>query len=127
MAAALLEMGCYEVSLGETIGAGTLNSIAAMLEAVLRVVPAARLAGHYHDTRHRALDNIRVSLGMGLRVFDAAVGGLGGCPFAPGAKGNVATGTVAAMLANDGYDTGIDAAKLERADAFAASLRREKT
>ncbi len=125
VAAALLDMGCYGVSLGDTIGSGTPDTVAAMLDAVLRVVPAARLAGHYHDTRQRALDNIRVSLEKGLRVFDAAVGGLGGCPFAPGAKGNVATGAVMALLTKEGYETGIDPGKLDRAAAFAVSLRRE--
>ncbi len=122
----VLELGCYEVSLGETIGAGTPDSVAAMLDAVLRIAPAARLAGHFHDTRHRALDNIRVSLEMGLRVFDAAVGGLGGCPYAPGAKGNVATAAVAAMLAKDGYEAGVDADRLDAAAAFAADLRKEQ-
>ena len=124
---ALLEMGCYEVSLGETIGAGTPDTVAAMLDAVLDVAPAGQLAGHFHDTRHRALDNIRVSLERGLRTFDAAVAGLGGCPYAPGAKGNVATGAVVAMLTKDGYETGVDPDKLDTAAAFAADLRRERS
>ena len=122
---ALHGMGCYEISLGDTIGAGTPETVAAMLDAALQVAPPSRLAGHYHDTRQRALDNIRVSLDKGLRVFDTAVGGLGGCPYAPGAKGNVATGAVVALLDEAGYETGIDAAELEKAAAFAASLREE--
>ncbi|MEM9637693.1 MAG: hydroxymethylglutaryl-CoA lyase, partial [Pseudomonadota bacterium] len=77
----LFAMGCYEISLGDTIGAGRPDSIARMLLAVRDVVPAGRLAGHYHDTQGRAMENIDTSLSLGLRVFDAAVGGLGGCPY----------------------------------------------
>ena len=99
----LFSMGCYEVSLGDTIGAGTPDTIARMLLAVRDVVPAGRLAGHYHDTNGRAIDNIDASLSLGVRVFDAAVGGLGGCPYAPGAAGNVATEKVNAHLAALGY------------------------
>ena len=79
----LRDAGCYEVSLGETIGHGTPESIDAMLNAVLQEMPADRLAGHYHDTKGRALDNIAVSLERGLRTFDSSAGGLGGCPYAP--------------------------------------------
>ncbi|MGB8622587.1 MAG: hydroxymethylglutaryl-CoA lyase, partial [Paracoccaceae bacterium] len=78
----LAKIGCYEISLGDTIGKGTPESITAMLRAVLDVAPAGKLAGHYHDTGGRALDNIEASMALGLRVFDAAVGGLGGCPYA---------------------------------------------
>ena len=119
----LLRMGCYEVSLGDTIGSGTPERIAAMLDAVLAVAPAERLAGHYHDTRNRALENIAVSLEKGLRTFDAAVGGLGGCPYAPGAKGNVDTRSVASLLADRGFETGLDRERLDRAAAFAQALR----
>ena len=123
VAAALRDMGCYEISLGDTIGHGTPHTIRAMLEAVLPEVPAAQLAGHYHDTRGRALENIEQSLALGLRVFDAAVGGLGGCPYAPGAAGNVATEAVAARLAQLGFTTGLDPALLDQAAAMARSLR----
>ncbi|QDL91326.1 hydroxymethylglutaryl-CoA lyase [Paroceanicella profunda] len=126
VARALADMGCYEVSLGDTIGHGTPESIGAMLDAVLAVLPAERLAGHYHDTKGRALDNIRVSLERGLRVFDAAVGGLGGCPYAPGARGNVATEAVQGLMESLGFDTGLDVEGLERAAAFARSLRSEE-
>ncbi|MER9566925.1 hydroxymethylglutaryl-CoA lyase [Mesorhizobium sp. M0571] len=126
VAAELLAMGCYEISLGDTIGQGTPATIAAMLDAVLQQVPAGRLAGHYHDTGGRALDNILVSLEKGLCTFDAAVGGLGGCPFAPGAKGNVDTLAVAAMLADRGYETGLHIERLEEAARFAGSLREER-
>jgi hydroxymethylglutaryl-CoA lyase len=123
VAAALLAMGCYEISLGDTIGQGRPESIDAMLAAVLDAVPAGQLAGHYHDTAGRALDNIEVSLARGLRVFDAAVGGLGGCPYAPGAAGNVATEAVHARLTELGYQTGLEAAVLDRAAAMARAMR----
>lgn len=123
VAAALRDLGCYEVSLGDTIGQARPESITAMLRAVLQELPPERLAGHYHDTAGRALANIEASLALGLRVFDAAVGGLGGCPYAPGAAGNVATEAVAARLAELGYETGLDAGVLAEAAAFAQCLR----
>ncbi|MBB5516764.1 hydroxymethylglutaryl-CoA lyase [Rubricella aquisinus] len=123
VARALVKAGCYEISLGDTIGAATPETTNAMLHAVQEVVPAAQLAGHFHDTRGRALDNIAVCLEHGLRTFDAAVGGLGGCPYAPGAKGNVATEAVLALMTEKGFTTGIDPAKLDAAAAFARSLR----
>ena len=119
----LFSMGCYEVSLGDTIGAGTPDTIARMLLAVRDVVPVGRLAGHYHDTNGRAMDNIDASLSMGVRVFDAAVGGLGGCPYAPGAAGNVATEKVNAHLMALGYDTGLDQAVIEQAAEMARRMR----
>lgn len=112
VAKALSELGCYEISLGDTIGVGTPASVREMLDAVLRALPAARLAGHYHDTYGMAIANIRASLDAGLRVFDASVAGLGGCPYAKGASGNVATEDVAYLLAGEGYHTGIDLTKL---------------
>jgi hydroxymethylglutaryl-CoA lyase len=123
VAAALDRMGCYEVSLGDTIGKGTPETVGRMLEAVLAALPAARVAGHFHDTSGRAIENIAVSLELGLRVFDAAVGGLGGCPYAPGAAGNVATEAVAAWLAGAGWDTGLDPRILEQAAAMARAMR----
>ena len=119
----LFAMGCYEVSLGDTIGAGTPDSIARMLLSVRDVVPAGRLAGHYHDTHGRAMANIDASLSMGLRVFDAAVGGLGGCPYAPGAAGNVATEAVNEHLTALGYDTGVDQAVVLDAAEMARAMR----
>lgn len=118
VAARMMEMGCYEVSLGDTIRAGTPETVEAMLNAVLEVIPAARLAGHFHDTHNNALDNVKVGLERGLRTFDSAVGGLGGCPYAPGAKGNVATGPLVNMLAAEGFETGIDRVALREAEAF---------
>ncbi|MYM54529.1 hydroxymethylglutaryl-CoA lyase [Thalassovita mangrovi] len=123
VAEALDAMGCYEISLGDTIGQGRPETIAAMLDAVLNVIPAQRLAGHYHDTAGRALANIEVSLEKGLRVFDAAVGGLGGCPYAPGAAGNVATEAVDARLRELGYETGLDTDVLTRAAEMARGMR----
>ena len=119
----LFSMGCYEVSLGDTIGAGTPDSIARMLLAVRDVVPVGRLAGHYHDTNGRAMENIDTSLSLDLRVFDAAVGGLGGCPLAPGARGNVATEDVARHLASLGYQTGLDLEVIEQAAQMARAMR----
>lgn len=119
----LFAMGCYEISLGDTLGHGTPDAIARMLLAVRNVVPVGRLAGHYHDTGGRALDNIDASLSLGVRVFDAAVGGLGGCPYAPGAAGNVATEAVAGHLTRLGYETGLDLDAVNAAATFATSLR----
>lgn len=119
----LIGMGCYEVSLGDTIGKATPETIHAMLSAVLEHVPMDRLAGHYHDTEGRALDNIEMSLELGLRVFDAAVGGLGGCPYAPGAAGNVATEKVHDRLAALGLSTGLDREALGRAARMAQEMR----
>jgi len=123
VAAALADMGCYEVSLGDTIGQGRPETISVMLRAVLDELPADRLAGHYHDTAGRALENIEASLELGLRVFDAAVGGLGGCPYAPGAAGNVATEAVHARLSALGFGTGLDADVLDQAGTMARRLR----
>jgi hydroxymethylglutaryl-CoA lyase len=114
----LVEIGCHEVSLGDTIGAGTPDTISRMLEQVLKFIPAEQLAGHYHDTGNRALANVEASLALGLRTFDSAVGGLGGCPYAPGAKGNVATGALVDLLHAGGFETGIDRQKLADAEAF---------
>ena len=126
VAEALDRMGCYEISLGDTIGRGVPETIGAMIEAVRGAVPVARIAGHYHDTGGRALDNIEVSLELGLRVFDAAVGGLGGCPYAPGAAGNVATEAVCAWLEARGWDTGLDAKVVARAAEMARGMRGER-
>ena len=126
VAEALLAMGCYEISLGDTIGFAVPQTTRAMLDAVLVAVPARQLAGHFHDTRHRALDNIAVCLDYGLRTFDASVGGLGGCPVAPGARGNVASEEVIALLHTLGFSTGIDVEKLGRAARFARTLRSEE-
>ncbi len=120
---ALLKMGCFEVGLGDTIGAGTPESVGAMLDAVLGIARPDQLGGHFHDTGARALDNIETCLARGLRVFDAAVGGLGGCPYAPGAKGNVATEAVLNRLTALGFETGLDPDAVHAAGHFAKRLR----
>ncbi len=112
VAARLAGMGCYEVSLGDTIGTGTPLAVQRMIEAVARKLPVERLAGHYHDTYGMAAANIWASLEMGVAVFDASVGGLGGCPYAAGASGNVATEDVVWLLNGLGIETGIDLEKL---------------
>ncbi|WP_412505785.1 hydroxymethylglutaryl-CoA lyase [Roseovarius sp. SYSU LYC5161] len=123
LAGRLYRMGCYEISLGDTLGHGRPDAVDAMLSAVLDEVPAAALAGHFHDTAGRALANIEASLARGVRVFDAAIAGLGGCPFAPGAAGNVATEAVHDRLAELGYGTGLDRDVLSRAAQMARGLR----
>ncbi|MEH6836129.1 MULTISPECIES: hydroxymethylglutaryl-CoA lyase [Falsihalocynthiibacter] len=121
--AQLLAMGCYEVSLGDTIGRGAPEAVDAMLSAVLEVADARHLAGHFHDTSGRALENVTVALERGLRVFDGAVGGLGGCPYAPGAAGNVASEALARHLAALGYETGLNMDVLTEAAAMAHRMR----
>ncbi|PZO64412.1 MAG: hydroxymethylglutaryl-CoA lyase [Paracoccus denitrificans] len=121
--AALRDLGCYEISLGDTIGQGRPETIDAMLSAVLGEAPAEQLAGHYHDTTGRAVENVLASLARGLRVFDAAVGGLGGCPYAPGAAGNVATEKLDAALRKQGYETGLDPTVLSQAAELARGMR----
>ena len=111
-AAALHDMGCYEISLGDTIGVGTPRRIQAMIEACTKRVPAAKLAGHYHDTYGQALANIYASLELGVATFDSSVAGLGGCPYAKGASGNVATEDVLYMLEGLGIETGVDLDKV---------------
>ncbi|KAG0793594.1 hypothetical protein G6F16_004897 [Rhizopus arrhizus] len=112
MARELYEAGCYEISLGDTIGVGTAGSMGTLLEHVLEVVPADALAVHCHDTYGQALANILKALEYGIRVVDSSVAGLGGCPFAPGAKGNVATEDVVYMLHGLGYKTNVDLDRL---------------
>lgn len=108
----LYQMGCYEISLGDTIGTGTPIKAKQMLEAVARDIPMANLAAHFHDTYGQALPNLLAVLEEGLAVIDSSVAGLGGCPYAKGASGNVATEDVVYMLQGMGIDTGIDLDKL---------------
>ena len=112
-----------QVSLGDTIGKGSPDRVALMLDAVLDDVPALDLAGHFHDTGGQALDNISVSIDRGLRHFDSAVGGLGGCPYAPGAPGNVATEAVIDHVEALGFETGIDRDVIAKAAAIAQRMR----
>ncbi|WP_299773822.1 hydroxymethylglutaryl-CoA lyase [uncultured Pseudoteredinibacter sp.] len=114
----LIEAGCYEVSLGDTIGVGTPASVKTMLQAVLKKVPAEKLAVHLHDTYGQALANIYAALELGIAVVDSSVAGLGGCPYAKGASGNVASEDVVYMLNGLGIESGIDLDKLIQAGDF---------
>jgi hydroxymethylglutaryl-CoA lyase len=118
VAKALVDLGCYEISLGDTIGTATPARIQTMIEAVARIVPMDRLAGHYHDTYGQALANILASLELGVATFDSSVAGLGGCPYAPGASGNVASEDVAYLMNGLGIETGIELGKLAEAGRF---------
>jgi hydroxymethylglutaryl-CoA lyase len=112
LATTLWDLGCYEISLGDTIGVGTPSKAKAMLRAVGQAVPAEKLAMHFHDTYGQALANLYAGMEEGVRVIDSAAGGLGGCPYAPGATGNVATEDVVYMLEGMGVRTGVDMQKL---------------
>lgn len=126
VATTLYKMGCPEISLGDTNGVGTPGKMIAMLEAVAQDVPISALAVHCHDTYGQALANILAALQMGVAVVDASVAGLGGCPYAPGASGNVASEDVVYMLQGLGIETGIDLQALVEAGHFiSASLGRE--
>ena len=118
----LKEMGCYEISLGDTIGVGTPLKAVRMVEAVMEDVPIEQIALHFHDTYGQALANIYACLGLGVSVIDAAVGGLGGCPYAKGATGNVATEDLVYMLDGMGIATGIDLAALIDTARFIAAV-----
>ena len=122
VAGALHDMGCYEVSLGDTIGVGTPRKTQAMIEACARRVPIARLAGHYHDTYGQALANIYASLELGVATFDSSVAGLGGCPYAAGATGNVATEDVVYMMNGLDIDTGVDLMRLVEIGQWISSV-----
>lgn len=112
------QLGCYEISLGDTIGVGTPFAARRLVEAVARHAPIERLAGHFHDTYGQALANIFACLELGVSTFDCSVAGLGGCPYAPGATGNVATEEVVYMLHDSGIETGVDLQRLLEAGAF---------
>jgi len=125
VSARLSAMGCYEISLGDTIGTGTPRAAVAMVEAVMHRIPVAQIALHFHDTYGQALANILACLALGVSVVDSAVGGLGGCPYAKGASGNVATEDLLYMLHGMGIDTGVDLdAVVETAQFISAALGR---
>jgi len=112
VSARLLDLGCYEVSVGDTIGVGTPVQVQGVVGILMQVIPASKLAMHFHDTRGTALANSLAALEMGIPTFDAASGGLGGCPYAPGASGNLATEDLVYMLEKMGIDTGVDLSRL---------------
>ncbi|MDF4816219.1 hydroxymethylglutaryl-CoA lyase [Vibrio parahaemolyticus] len=125
---ALIELGCYEVSLGDTIGTGTPNRIKEMLESVLARIPNQRLAVHFHDTWGQALANIYQALSMGITTVDSSVAGLGGCPYAHGASGNVATEDVLYLCQGLGIETGVDLELLAKAGwMISDELQRQPT
>ncbi|XP_078279300.1 hydroxymethylglutaryl-CoA lyase, mitochondrial isoform X2 [Rhinoraja longicauda] len=123
----LYSMGCYEISLGDTIGVGTPGSMHKMLSAVIKEVPISALAVHCHDTYGQALVNIFTALQMGISTVDSSVAGLGGCPYATNASGNVATEDVVYMLNGLGIHTGVDLQKLMEAGAFICKALKRKT
>lgn len=108
VAKALYEMGCYEISLGDTIGVGTAGKTNQLMGAITKEIPAGAIAGHFHDTYGQSLANIHASLEHDIRTFDTSVSGLGGCPYAPGASGNVASEDVIYMLEGSGFKTGVN-------------------
>lgn len=112
----MLALGVYEVSIGDTIGIAHAGQVQSLFKKLKKVVPAKKLAGHFHDTRGQALTNIKVAYDLGIRVFDTSLGGLGGCPYAPGATGNVATEDVVYMFHGMGVKTGLNLEKLIRAN-----------
>lgn len=118
VAGRLLRSGCYEISLGDTVGVGTPLKTQRVIDAVSAQVPVEQIAGHFHDTYGQALVNIYAALQRGVGVFDSSVSGLGGCPYAPGAAGNVATEDVVYMLNGMGIETGVDLDRLMAAGAF---------
>jgi isopropylmalate/homocitrate/citramalate synthase len=118
VAARLYELGAYEVSLGDTIGTGTAGKTKALLDEVTRTVPVAALAGHFHDTYGQALTNLYAALEVGVATFDCSVAGLGGCPYAKGATGNVASEDVVYLLNGLHIDTGVDLTALRRAGQY---------
>jgi len=124
VSADLLSIGCHEIAVSDTIGRATPDRVDAMLSVVTDKIEPGRLACHFHDTAGQALANIDVSLRYGITVFDSSAGGLGGCPYAPGAAGNVATELVVRHLHSSGYVTGINSEKLAMAAAFARTLKR---
>jgi len=122
VAARLADIGCYEISLGDTIGVGTPGSVLRMLEAVGVRMNVDRLAGHFHDTYGMAIANVHAAYTFGLRVFDSSVSGLGGCPYAQGASGNVATEDLVYLLNGLGVDTGVDLDRLIDCSAWISSV-----
>ncbi|KAK6062188.1 putative hydroxymethylglutaryl-CoA lyase [Cooperia oncophora] len=118
---ALLEAGCYEVSLGDTIGVGSAGSVTKLLETVLKTAPVEKIAVHFHDTYGQALANVVIAIEHGIRVADSSIAGLGGCPYAKGATGNIATEDLVYMLHDMGFETGVDLDKLVEASIWICS------
>jgi hydroxymethylglutaryl-CoA lyase len=127
VARALDDMGCYEITIADTIGVGTAGQTCKVFEAVMKHVPAQRLAGHFHDTYGQALANIHAALQLGVPTYDSSIAGLGGCPYAKGATGNVATEDVVYMLHGLGIHTGIDLGRLVEAGKYISGVLKRPT
>ena len=123
----LIEMGCYEISLGDTTGKGSPDQTIKILNECLTFTTPDKLAGHFHDTFKNALNNIRVCLDHGIRTFDSSVGGLGGCPYSPGSKGNVATEKVNELLLSLGYETKLNTKRINECAEIALKLKMDGT
>lgn len=125
LAKKLFEMGCFEISIGDTIGVANPGQVESLFKKLKRAVPAKNLAGHFHDTRGTALANILTAYNLGIRVFDSSLGGLGGCPYAPGAAGNVSTEDVVYMFEGMGVKTGLDMPKLIEANHWMSTVMKK--
>lgn len=123
LAGRLFDIGCAEIAISDTIGSGAPDRTSRAFEAAMRFVPVKALAGHFHDTKGRALANVAAALELGVSVFDGSVGGLGGCPYAPGASGNLATEKLAAWLEDNGFETGVRSADIARVAAWLKRVR----
>jgi hydroxymethylglutaryl-CoA lyase len=126
MALKLLELGCDEISLGDTIGVGEPEQVRRLIETVAKLIPLEKIAMHFHDTNGCAIANIEASLREGIAIFDSSVGGLGGCPFAPGSPGNVATESAIELMERLGIESGVDRAAVAETGVWIKSvLKRE--
>ena len=122
VASQLLDMGCYEVSLGDTIGKGTPKTIEELLKVLCSEINQKKLAGHFHDTSDTAIRNVEIGLKYGLSTFDSAVGGLGGCPYAPGAKGNLNTRSLIEAFGINSFNEDLDLDKIKFAEKYIGKI-----
>ena len=118
----LIQLGCYEVSLGDTIGKGTPKLVKSLLLDVCREIDPSKLAGHFHDTNNNAIENVREAISHGLAVFDSAIGGLGGCPYAPGAKGNLSTRDLIEGIGVENFCSNLNVKKIDEAEKLIMSF-----
>ena len=118
----LLDLGCYEISLGDTIGKGTPKSVRSLLLDLCSEIDCSKLAGHFHDTKENAIENVKESIYQGIKTFDSAIGGLGGCPYAPGAKGNLSTLNLIEKIGLENFERDLDVEKIEYAEQMINSF-----